>query len=494
MGAGDVTGSDGPVFAGYLPRLPPTQGPAVLTEHRGTPHGDGTEAQPPQRRGGRRRRWPGRLHKRVPRWLRVVVAVIALTLLVPAISLGRALTASNNLTVGERAAEWMRDNHMGGALNKVENWWFTRNAPKAGGEPDRSIAVGDPSATAADAATAPHLPGPVAVAVPDGVAPVPHEGEWQPVGREVGGAHAMYTTQVRPDSVHTSLLAGLTWMDPQLVRFELHPGTSEPGAKWSQPSQVPAAERLDLMAAFNSGFRMQDARGGFYLDGQTKGQLRDGAASFVVYADGSATVGKWGRDVAMTPDVVAVRQNLDLIIDNGGGAPNLAGKPAADPAPGVPADGLDDNSNGAWGDTLGNKVLVWRSGVCVTSTGALVYGYGDGLGALSLSELMMRSGCVRAMELDINKSWMTFNTYDPSTAGDPASVHGVKLLPEQSKGADRYLSPDARDFVAGLARTPSTSGPATASGTSSPAPSSPSTTAPRKSSRTPPTVPKPKTR
>jgi hypothetical protein len=96
-------------------------------------------------------------------------------------------------------------------------------------------------------------------------------------------------------------------------------------------------------------------------------------------------------------------------------------------------------------------VLVWRSGVCVTADGALVYGYGDGLGALSLAQLMLRAGCVRAMELDINKSWTTFNTYAASTA-DPAAVSGGKLLPEQQKGADRYLSNDARDFIAVLAK------------------------------------------
>ena len=425
--------------------------------------------------------------------------MFVLVLMVPVVSFGRAVTASNSLTMGERAAEWMRDNHLGGVLNQVENWWFSRNPPKTGGEPDRAIAVEGSSTTTGGTGagvTTPHLPAPDAVPVPDGVTPLPNEGQWQPVGPLVGAAQAMYTTQVRPDSVHTSLLAGLAWMDPQLVRFELHPGTTEPGGKWSEPSQVPTDEKLGLMAAFNSGFRMQDARGGFYLDGQTKGQLRDGAASFVVYKDGSATVGQWGRDVTMTPDVVAVRQNLDLIIDNGGGPPNLAGNPSADAAPGVPASGLDDNSNGAWGDTLGNKVLVWRSGVCVTGTGAIVYGYGDGLGALSLSDLMARAGCVRAMELDINKSWTTFNTYSASVAGDPSSVNGGKLLPEQSKGTDRYLSTDARDFIAVLTRTPSASVTATTPGTAPLAPrsSSPSTTAPRKSSRTPPTVPRAKTR
>jgi len=469
----------------------------MLTEHPvASPPKDPTpDPQAPRSPGRRRRRWPGRLHKNTPRWLKVVVAVFALGVLFVAVSFGRALTASNNLTVGERAAEWARDNHLGPVVNQVENWWFTHNAPKSGGEPDRTIAADSSTATSGTGTTLPHLPPPDAVPVPDGVTPVANEGVWQPVGALVGGAPAMYTTQVRPDSVHTSLLAGLAWMDPQLLRFELHPGTTEPGGTWSEPSQVPTNEMADLVAAFNSGFRMQDARGGFFLDGQTKGELRDGAASFVVYKDGSATVGQWGRDVTMTPDVVAVRQNLDLIIDNGGGAPNLAGKPAADAAPGVPAAGLDDNTNGAWGDTLGNKVLVWRSGVCVTDTGALVYGYGDGLGALSLSELMMRAGCVRAMELDINKSWTTFNTYSAAAPGDPSTVHGAKLLPEQSKGPDRYLSTDARDFIAVLTRSPSGPTPTTTPGTgSSPPSTSTPTTAPHKSPKTTTTVPRSKSR
>ena len=118
----------------------------------------------------------------------------------------------------------------------------------------------------------------------------------------------------------------------------------------------------------------------------------------------------------MTADTVAVRQNLQLIVDGG-----------------QPVPGLDDNADGAWGQTLGNRVLVWRSAVCVDANGGIIYGYGDGLGAQSLAELMQRAGCQRAMELDINPSWTTFNFYGASTAGDPSSVLGTKLLPEQHK-------------------------------------------------------------
>ncbi len=64
---------------------------------------------------------------------------------------------------------------------------------------------------------------------------------------------------------------------------------------------------------------MSDAEGGYYTDGKVIDPLRTGAASFVVYSNGSSTVGQWGRDVSMGPTVVSVRQNLDLLVDNGSG-------------------------------------------------------------------------------------------------------------------------------------------------------------------------------
>jgi len=90
--------------------------------------------------------------------------------------------------------------------------------------------------------------------------------------------------------------------------------------------------------------------------------------------------------------------------------------------------------------------------VCVDAHGGLIFGYGNGLGALSLAELMQRAGCQQAMELDINSSWTTFNFYAPVEAGNPASVLGTRMLADQLKPGDRYLSPDARDFIAVFAR------------------------------------------
>ncbi len=404
-----------------------------------------------------RRRSVGRHARRKvrPWWQAIVAAVVIVALLVPASGVVTAVLTPQNLSYSERAAEWMRDNNLGGVLNTIESWWLSRNAPKEGGEPRRAIGIELPdeetTTTVKPKVIAPHLAKPANVPVPTGVTPLPDEGVWKPVGPIVGGAQSMYYTQVRPDSVHTSILDGLAWMDPLLVSFEVFPGTEEPGGRWDKPSQVPMDRRVSLVAAFNLGFRMQDAMGGFYLDGVTRKPLRDGAASFVVYKNGFATVGEWGRDFTMSPEIAAVRQNLDLIVDNGGGPPTTPGV-STGAAPGRLVDGLTDNADGKWGATFGNKILAWRSAVGVTADGAVVYGYGDGLGALALANLMLRAGCVRAMELDINTVWTTFNFYTATRFLDPTSVEGTKLLPESFKPANRYLSNDARDFAAVFAR------------------------------------------
>jgi Phosphodiester glycosidase len=133
----------------------------------------------------------------------------------------------------------------------------------------------------------------------------------------------------------------------------------------------------------------------------------------------------------MTPDVVAVRQNLDLIVDGG-----------------QPVPGLDNSDTTRWGATLGDAVFVWRSGVGVTADGALVYVGGPDLNITDLADLLVRAGAVRAMELDINTDWVNFSTYQPPTpTGLANGSDGTELLPSMAGTPARYFEPWwARDF------------------------------------------------
>ena len=114
--------------------------------------------------------------------------------------------------------------------------------------------------------------------------PTPGEGQWHVIGRAVDGVPTIYAAFLRPNAVNTSLVTGVAWMDTKLLSAQLYAGTSIPGTGQTFAAEAPitGAALTTLDAAFNSGFRMQDANGGFYLDGTTAVPLRPGAASLVI--------------------------------------------------------------------------------------------------------------------------------------------------------------------------------------------------------------------
>jgi hypothetical protein len=349
------------------------------------------------------------------------------------ISLGSALSnPALGTSVGSRLAEWARQNGGGSVVNWVENAWYSHHPPPVGGRPPPGAIRRPHVGTVPVAIGPPHLQVHAPI-VPIASPPIPGEGQWTPVGRPVGGIPAVYETTLRPDAVHTSYVVGVAWMDTTLLRATLYSGSQIPGGgPYLHSAPIPPAAADSLVAAFNAGFLMSAANGGYYTDGKVIVPLRTGAASFVVYRDGTATVGVWGRDATMTPDVVSVRQNLDLLVDGD-----------------QPLPGLNAADSTQWGATLGNVVYVWRSGVGETADGALVYVGGPGLNITDLADLLARAGAVRAMELDINTDWVNFSVYTPApSTGSALPTNGASLLSNMSGGPSRYFEPWwARDFI-----------------------------------------------
>ena len=243
---------------------------------------------------------------------------------------------------------------------------------------------------------------------------------------------AMYAAFLRPDPVHTSLVTAVAWMDPTVVRLVGYAGVVEPGGSWTNEAPIPSFARPALLAAFNSGFKMRDARGGYYADGRTARPLVPGAATMVISPNGVPNIGQWGRDFTLGPSVAFARQNLALIVDGG--------QPVADLATG----------NAKWGSTVGNAVYVWRSGAGITADGAIVYAAGNGLSASTLAAVLTRAGAVRAMELDINSTWVDFFTYGPNLLG---GISVYKLLPDMRPSTNNYLTASSRDFIAVFRRS-----------------------------------------
>ena len=254
----------------------------------------------------------------------------------------------------------------------------------------------------------------------------------------------MYQTKLVPAG--GSQPAGIAWMDTRLLAARLYSGSKSPGGgPYHYTAPVQQASARHLVAAFNGGFMMNDAQGGYYTEGRMIKGLRPGAASLVIDGNGSVNVGAWGIDVRMTPEVVAVRQNLVPLV--------AAGRP-------TPRARSADWQ--AWGSTCGASSCAasvpgiehqWRSALGVTSNGALIYTQGPGLDPLQLAGLLVRAGAVRGMELDINPDWPVFATYDPASSRGLAAPSNGHLLTATVRGPDTFFEAWwARDFITMTAR------------------------------------------
>ena len=158
--------------------------------------------------------------------------------------------------------------------------------------------------------------------------------------------------------------------------------------------EVPAAQRGRLLATFNSGFklrsdslrRLRAPRPHLCADARRPRHVR----RLPRRPRQHRSTGRTAR--SRRADVLYARQNLPLIVDRGRPNPKLS-------------------TGAAWGATVGNAILVWRSGIGIDRHGNLIYAAGNDQTVMSLAAALIRAGAVRAMELDINSYWVSFITY-----------------------------------------------------------------------------------
>ncbi|HWE89408.1 MAG TPA: phosphodiester glycosidase family protein [Pseudonocardiaceae bacterium] len=358
-------------------------------------------------------------------------------------SIGGVLTAPGTDSAAARLAEWARDHSMSDLVTYLEQLQYQHNQPKVGGLPTGSIPVAAgavPSTSTPATPTAPSTRAggrglPMPATIPDlaGGAPLPGEGLWQTVAA-VRGQPAVRVAMVRPDTQHTSYLAGALWLDPTLVRGQLRPGFQDPGGSWQAATSLTAADQRSVVAAFNAGFRLTNnaSHGGYYSEGRTVLPLVDGAASLVLRTDGTAEVGAWNQEVRMSAAVASVRQNLVMLVDNGKVNPTC-----------------QTGGNAEWGSTVGQAAYIDRSGFGITADGAEVYVGGPALSVCTLGNILRAAGVVRGMELDINPDWIS-GAYFHTT---PTGARGYRLYPGQKVPPQHYLSPSSRDWYAWFARS-----------------------------------------
>lgn len=367
---------------------------------------------------------------------RVVTLAAAIVLLPAAVSYIGALTRPSNSTLSIRSVEWLRDNGGRGLVSEVERIYYSMTAPSKGGPALTHLDV-------AGVASAPALPlGHRAQTVrsaaprprpayrPHDIRPVIHpalpgEGVWRVT--QARFAHEpsppVLVTTYRPDPSYPRVVGGLAWINHRRTRLALYTGLQEPPGA-SGPHAVPASGLTKLLATFNSGFKHADSNGGFFSSGHLFEPLQTGQGTIVGTASGRLDVRAWQGGSAPPPGIAFARQNLPLIVDHHRPNPNLSDGPQ-------------------WGATLGNAILVWRSGVGVDRHGNLIYAAAPYQSVSSLARMLIHAGAVRAVELDINTAWVTLNSYAHTGA------HGASsLLPDMARPATRYLTPDDRDFFA----------------------------------------------
>ena len=370
--------------------------------------------------------------------VRRIVFVAMIVALVPvAVSYATAMAGPSNSSVFVRSVEWLRGQGAAGTVAQIESLYYRLTAPDKGGPNLKSLpkvgvktgaasggnrpnVIGGPTATAA------YRPPPVTPFINP---PLAGEGQWQATRPWLAGNPPVLVTTIRNEPDYPRVVAGLAWIDAKSTKVTLNPGRQEPSVQIDRGAmEVPLALRKNLLATFNSGFKLADSTGGFALNGHTYSPMVKGQATLIGYQDGTVNVIGWDRGPLAPTSATFARQNLPLIVDKGVVSGSL--------------------TNGReWGATVGGAIMVWRSGIGVDAHGNLIYAAGDNQTVSSLASVLVRAGAVRAMELDINSYWVSFITYGLTGARQPTN-----LLPGMDRSSSRYLTPEDRDFFAVYAR------------------------------------------
>lgn len=254
----------------------------------------------------------------------------------------------------------------------------------------------------------------------------------------------MMRTFLRPDEERPYAKVLLVAMDMRQLDLDMEAGIEDPeplvGPHGS--GRIPRAPAVykRVVAAFNGAFKTEHGHYGMMVHKRVLLPPVPGSASVVVLDDGRVGMGSWGGDrkvggvVGVADDsIVSFRQNLEALVDRGV---------------------VNPTGRNLWGFTLpGKGVQTERSGLCVTTSGHLLYAWGDDVSATALAKAMKMAGCDYAMHLDMNP----YHTGFLFAAID--DLAGKKYRTELLDGgmqipADRYVNYAPKDFFYVMAHDP----------------------------------------
>ena len=361
-----------------------------------------------------------------------IIGLLGLLAILPAVSpnTGAAIADGIREIVGPRPVAFLEGESL--AIQDAFNQFLAAHgaAPKISLLPNPTV-VYVPQVQRKLSAPKPAIP---AAPLPNVVTAAPQIG-WQPIGPSVNGSPVMAEAMVALDP--TRSYAGIVLVRMDLSQLQLHmmPGTSEPSHSPNVVSAlpdrgvIPLADQASLAAAFNGGFKAVNGGYGMMVNGVTLLPPQTGLSTLAIYQDGHVAMGVWGRDIGPSPDIVAFRQNCPPLIQNGQINPQV-----------------NVENQTLWGNTIGNKQVSWRTGLGLTQDGHyLIYAVGNATSVPTLAYALQQAGAYTAMQLDINRPFARFVTYQPAGSAN-SPLRAVPLLAQMENDPTLYLAPHTRDF------------------------------------------------
>ncbi len=256
---------------------------------------------------------------------------------------------------------------------------------------------------------------------------------WQAYGPSVNGGPVMAQALLTLDPQRPYAAIVLVRVDLSKVQLHVVPGFLEPShdptvlKAISNPGTTPSADLGQLIAGFNGGFKAVNGHYGMMVDGVTLLPPVPGIATLAVYNDGQVRIGVWGTDILPSPNMVAYRQNCPPIIQAGQINPLVS-----------------VNNPSIWGETISNQDVTWRTAVGISQDGHyLIYAVGNATGIPTLAEALQQAGAYNAMQLDINRHYAHFVTYQATSHG---SMTAIPLLDQMENVPTLYLVAHSRDY------------------------------------------------
>ena len=278
------------------------------------------------------------------------------------------------------------------------------------------------------------------------------EGLWEAVGPEVvqhqpNAPPPFYRTFLRAESDYRLKRVWVVAWDPEQVSLHMRAGTHNPEPQTGHRGDGTIPREPEHLGAvvggFNGGFQTAHIWYGMMVDRKVLLRPREYGATVGSWADGRTAFGTWRPRAKIPEDLVAFRQNLPPLIEDGV---------------------FNPYKRRTWGwhrhvaGAVSGRTI--RSAVCYTTDGYVMYFYSEFSDENGLTSALLNCSCRYAVHLDMNKGHTGFEFYrllatgeEPSVADADKEVAGIRfqgtsMHPEAAhmKSPTRYLGTDYRDY------------------------------------------------